>query len=307
MTVDNSNSKGKVLRLCECSRKLGTFFVAPLPRSRRPRCIRSRVNHSVLKEELMNRSIKRLMSVCSLAACLVMFFSSPSLGASLSPLSSSVLVPLPFTTAPEPPKQFQMLGGNTVSGPFTGTWTAPALAPWVGTFSATGPAPGGPTPGTTNYDFTALPNGDLPVGTFFRFGDTDFGSGSNEKFELTAFIGTTQVLTPWLDETIGIGGAGSGSGGIPAAVDLPMYSFVGGVYTIDGTSVPGNPGIGFNLPSNTAITNLEVVRFSSNANFNLAAPVPEPSSLVLLCCGAGCAAGTLLVRRAKRRGRRRKD
>ncbi len=243
----------------------------------------------------MKRSMKPLISVCSLATCLVIFSGSTSLGAALS-AAGPVLVP--FTASGLPPAQARAPLGDFAAGPWTGTWSAPALPAWVGTFDATGPLPAGTTAGTTDYDFTTThPTGFLPIGTYFQFGDVDFGSGTNEKFQLRAFVSSIQISGAWLDETIGISGAGG-------PTDMPDYSFASGVYTFDGTGVPGNPGVVFYLPSNTAITQLEVIRFSSNENFALWAPVPEPSSLILLCCGAACAAGSLLVRGVKRRNRR---
>lgn len=252
---------------------------------------------------IMNRSIKRLISVFSLATCLVVFFSSTSLGTHVGP---TLLGPGPLQLLslpqPQPPLQIRTPLGNFTTGPWTGTWTPPALAAWVGTFNATGPLPSGTSnpAGTTTYDFTALPNGNLPHGTFFRFGDLDFGSATNERFELRAFFNSSVPITAaWLGGPVGV------STGALAA-QMPEYSFdnLSGVYTFDGTNVPGNPNIGFVLDNNTPITQLEVIRFSSFASFSLAAPIPEPSSFFLLWCGAACAAGSLLVRGVVRRNRR---
>ena len=231
----------------------------------------------------MHRTFKRLISVFLLAASLVMCFGSISLGAALTG-PGPVLVP--FTTAPVPPLQIRAAAGNFTTGPWTGTWTPPALLPWSGgssgTFNATGPLPAGTNPtGTATYDFTLLPNGNLPVGTYFRFGDVDDGSSTNEVYELRAFVGSTQLTSAWLDETIGVDDFFN----LPTAAKMPEYSFAAGVYTIDGNNVPGNPGISFVLPSNTAMTKLEVIRFSSFENFSLAAPIPEPSTLALASFG----------------------
>ncbi len=253
---------------------------------------------------IISRSIKRSISVFSLAACLVVFFGSISFGGPL--LSTSGLLST-ANPPPLPPYQFRATAGNLTTGPWTGTWTSPVLVPWSGgtsgTFNATGPLPNGTGPtGTATYDFTTLPNGNLPVGTFFAFGDLDNGSAAIERFELRAFdvLGDV-VTTAWLGDTVGVSTT-------VVADDMPAYSFDGGtgVYVFDGSSVPNNPNpsVTFFLDSHTAIFGLEVNRFSIFANFALAAPVPEPSSFILLCCGAACAAGSLLVRGVKRRNRR---
>ena len=68
---------------------------------------------------------------------------------------------------------------NTVvsGGTWTGTWTAAAQAPWVGTYTVSGVTLSGSSPaGSAEFDFTTLPTGTLPVGTFFNLGDVDEGS-----------------------------------------------------------------------------------------------------------------------------------
>lgn len=189
---------------------------------------------------------------------------------------------------------------------FTGTWSASAAAAWQGTFTGTGPIPGGnlrPS-GTSTYDFTGLTNGVLPVGTYFFLIDLDNGSGT-EKFSVKAFDAAGSVLTlPWLDSpALGVAGTGVG-GGAPMLTDMPGWDWNGiaaDTYTFDGTTInTGNPSISLALGNNQAIRRLEFTRGSSFASFNLGAPaaVPEPATVVLL---AGCFGASVLRRQWRRR------
>jgi hypothetical protein len=71
---------------------------------------------------------------------------------------------------------------DVVEGPgtFNGTFKAPASPAWLGTFKATGPVPGSGKMGKIKYDFSGLAAGFLPAGSFFNFGDLDFGSVTSE-------------------------------------------------------------------------------------------------------------------------------
>jgi hypothetical protein len=175
---------------------------------------------------------------------------------------------------------------------FNGTWTAPALTPWVGTFSAFGPVPAGTgsPAGLTRYDFTSLTAGLLPAGTFFAFGDVDSGAGVTEQFILSAFDSTGGLITtPWLDEPIGVSGVGTGGGGALLPGNTPGWNWDAGLgqYTIDGTSVTGgNPTLTVFMENNTDMASLHVERISNFANFSLSAPIPEPASAMLLLVGA---------------------
>ena len=129
---------------------------------------------------------------------------------------------------------------NNYTG-FNGTWTDPAQPAWQGTFTATGPLTDNKSKGTTSYDFTHLPTGGLPTGTYFFFGDVDSGSGTDERFLLTAYTALGGLIdSAWLDVP-------SSVYGVSAIVRdaMPAWSLVGGTYTIDGSNVSGNPEIIF--------------------------------------------------------------
>lgn len=175
---------------------------------------------------------------------------------------------------------------------FTGTWATPVQPDWVGTFNATGPIPSSVNSGIANYDFTSLPLGFLPSGTFFIFGDVDQGSTLAEKADLTAYNGSGDLLTtPWLDETYAVRGPGTGPAGSIAAGDMPAWSWNDATspntYVIDGSSVTGgNPNVAFALVSNQPIYSMELDKLTTHFGFVLAAPsVPEPSTLVIACLG----------------------
>jgi len=228
-----------------------------------------------------------IRSIISGAAA-VFLLAGSAFGQALTGSGSHLAIPAPNPGAPAN----QPRAITTGSGGFTGTWTPPALAPWVGTFSASGPIPGTTSnpPGVTLYDFTSLPTGALPSGTYFRFGDVDTGSATTEQFILHAFDSNGQILSPWLDVPIGVSGTGISS------TSMPGWSFdaLSGGYTIDGTSVTSNPNVAVYLPNNTAITTLEVQRTSEFSSFSLHAPVPSPATLSVL------AAGPVFARRRRR-------
>lgn len=222
----------------------------------------------------------------TLAGVAALLVTAPLLATPLT--GSGTHLPIP---SPNPPLTAETrVISNLVPGvSFDGTWSAPALSPWHGTFSATGPLPAGAGPtGTTNYDFSTLNAGKLPSGTYFRFGDLDGGSQTGETFRLRAFdVLGNQITSAWLDEPINVSGVGRGPGSTVTSDDMPGWSFSGGVYDFVGSTTPGfNPSAGVTLPSNVDVYTLEVFRSSDFANFSLAAPVPEPASVLLLMLGA---------------------
>lgn len=232
--------------------------------------------------------MNRCVLVSALTAFLIVVFTVPSFGV---PLTGSGTLPFPGATG-DPPRDTYLPIGLGEGPASTGTWpgqgpNSPAQPLWWGTFSVAGPMPHTPpagvnTTGTSLYDFTVgtYPNGELPVGTYFHFGDLDAGSGAGETYRLRAFDSLGQISTPWLDEPFA-----ASATAVPS--DMPNYSYAAGVYDFDGSFVPGNPVISVFLKNNAAIEMLEVTRTSTFSSFILAAPpVPEPSSLVLLLCGA---------------------
>lgn len=195
---------------------------------------------------------------------------------------------LPVPNQGPPANQGRSVTGNTVSGPWQGTWSAPVLNDWVGTFDANGPTPTtiNNNMGTTVYDFTSLPTGALPAGTYFRFGDVDYGSGSIEVLSLTATDSNGAILTPWLHEPMAVNGTGSGPASSIISDDMPGWSYGAGSYKIDGSTVPGNPTVSFMLTNDVPITTLRLTRGTRFANFSLHAPIPEPASAGMLLAGA---------------------
>jgi hypothetical protein len=222
---------------------------------------------------------------------LIVFCSCYSLNA--NPLSGSGTLNNP--SGPLAAQEGWALGPDT--GVFTGSWSPPAASPWVGIFDGTGPQPLAANSGVTHLDFTGItfPTGLLPDGTYFRFSDVDHGSGHSEILQFQAYdVGGSLILTPWLDDKVL-------SDNIVGANQMPTYSFINGVYTIDGLTVAGNPAIFFTLTNFVPIAKLVITKSDISYGFSLAAPVPEPSSLALvigaLLC-AGAAAGRARTRKA---------
>ncbi|MEL7472871.1 MAG: PEP-CTERM sorting domain-containing protein [Planctomycetota bacterium] len=199
-------------------------------------------------------------------------------------------LPIPSPNPGAPANLARSVTTNT--GGFTGSWSAPALSPWIGSFTAIGPVPGttSSSAGVTLYDFTSMPTTQLPVGTFFRFGDVDQGAGQLETFVLQAFGSSGIVTSPWLDLPIGVSGTGI------SPTTTPGWSFNAGTgaYTIDGSSVFGNPNVAVYLTNNVALTGLELRRSTTFSTFSLHAPIPAPASTALLAAG-----GVLAIRRRR--------
>ena len=199
---------------------------------------------------------------------------------------------LPFGKKPNEPRSIIF---HDLDVDFIGEWNAPALFPWLGTFHATGPIPAGTgnDTGLTTYDsFLNLNAGFLPMGTMFRFGDVDSGSGQTETFTLNAWdLNGMPITGPWLDVPNGVYGTGRGPDGNPALEDMPGWDFnaITGTYFIDGTTVVGfNPNVAFTLTSNTNISSFTVFRNSGFANFSLKAPIPEPCTAALTIAFVWC-------------------
>ena len=184
-------------------------------------------------------------------------------------------------------------GGN-----FTGTWSAPAQADWIGSFAISGADPRGNAPGTSSYNFSTLTTNALPAGSWFLLGDLDNGTGASETVLFTAYDAShTLITSPWLDSTL-LAEKDNASPGSPVALtDMPGWDWnaATGTYTFNGGTVPGNPAISLALGSNQPITYLDAtIPGSTSFVYHVEAPVPEPSSLALL-------SGSLIVLLVRRR------
>ena len=168
------------------------------------------------------------------------------------------------------PTQVADMAGTT----FSGTWDNTVQSPWVGTFNATGLIPGSANSGFVDYDFTSLPLGYLPKGTFFLFGDVDGGTGLCEKFELEAFDGLgNSISVEWLTEPLVVNNS-------TTPLDMPGWDWNitnPNQYRIDGTTeaAPGNPSVGFALVTCEDISRLTLDKLATNYGFVIQAPPAE--------------------------------
>ena len=167
---------------------------------------------------------------------------------------------------------------------FDGVWSSPAHPDWIGTLSATGPIPGSLSTGIADYDFSTLPNGNLPASTIFIVGDLDGGSTLAENIDLTAYDASNNVINLWLDEPIGIWGSPWPAG----SLSVPGWDWnttTANAYNFSGATVTGgNPSINVAMLSNTAITRLLVNKHTTHFGFGMRAPetVPEPGTVTML-------------------------
>ncbi len=232
-----------------------------------------------LEEEFVMNLKSSTPLVGILSACLASTTSATPLTGSGDHLSN--------TPVGEPPNMIREIFSENTPVDFDGGWSAPALPDWWGTFSATGPLPvSGTQNGTAVYDFSNLALGYLPQDTMFRFGDVDGVSGT-ETFTLNAWdLNGDPITDAWLEQPIGAWNSLGGTD--PTLNQMPGWAFTAGEYFIDGSTVDNspNPAVAFMLESNVPIAALTVNKI--NANFALAAPVPEPSTgLIALLCMSG--------------------
>ena len=186
---------------------------------------------------------------------------------------------------------FAYLGGSR-----TGTWTTAAQAPWVGIDNVTGAALGPVSTGTANFDFTTLPTGTLPVGTFFTLGDLD--DNYTNGLTIRALHSSNNLLPLWLDDLYVTYGNGGGPGGSILATDTPGWTWdaIEQSYSFDGTTAIGNRTLAVLLTNNQAIATLQVIKPGTSYGFSLRAPaIPEPSSALL----GVLASGLPLIRRKR--------
>lgn len=232
----------------------------------------------------MNLQVAVCKLIWSTSLLFVLAIAMPTCAAPLTGAGLHLPIPSPNPAWPpgDPPSRVATTAG------FTGTWSSPVQPNWVGTYNAVGPIPSSMAAGVVHYDFSTLPLGHLPAGTFFVFGDVDRGSNLSERFDLRAFDSSGNILsTPWLDETHAVTGAGGSSSTIQSS-DMPEWSWdapaTSATYVIDGSSTSGgNPNVAFALVSNHPIHTLELNKATTHNGFVLQAPtaIPEPSTLAL--------------------------
>jgi hypothetical protein len=207
-------------------------------------------------------------------------------------------------------------GGNgTNATAWTGSWIGSAApAAWQGTYSASGPetfsGTGPDNGGTTTFNFSGLPDGNLPAGTYFLIDELNNGDGKSAQDTLTAYDGGGNVITtPWLDGVTNSGGndvlaqygSGTGSGGPILSSDMAAWEWQGAGnpsgYYFNGAAATLFGG--FILESNTPIASLSFNRNNFDNGFGIGAGtavLPEPASTGLLAVAA-----IGLLRRARRR------
>lgn len=245
--------------------------------------IRKRSSNSLSKS-----AIALTRGILTAAVALALWVGMPNSAHALTLMTSTTLTPITLGPNPIPPAVGPAYVDNG-NGTTTGTWSSPAGADWLGSFTVTGPLPtSGGAVGTATYDFSTLANGYLPIGSYFQFGDLDYGSAQDESYTLTAYDTAGNIITsPWLEETIGEDGIGNGPGNAILPTDMPSYEWqaTNFSYYFNGDSVPGNPTVSVAVANNMQIGKLVVSRDSFYNAFGIAAPVPEPSSVALLSCG----------------------
>ena len=217
---------------------------------------------------------KRFLLATAFSGCILLSLVGKVLAMPLTGVGQHLPVPVPN---PERP-MWQSRTLELLPGGFEGTWTDDVAPDWRGTFTATGHAPTGLQVGMAHYDFTSLPTGQLPVGTFFRFEDVD-RANANEIFMLKASDSSgNPILDSWLSVPLWVGG----SLGVGDSRAMPGWKLdTSGVYTIDGRTetYPGNPNVGFLLINLVPIAELSVDKASIFYGLSLAAPFTAPESI----------------------------
>ncbi len=200
-------------------------------------------------------------------------------------------LPLPTTNLSWPPGVPEARVQTTVSE-FEGSWGSSAHPDWQGTYKAVGRIPSSTSLQNAVYDFTTLPLGYLPAGTFFIFSDLDTGSNQSESIRL---LGNENSGFPigfeWLDEPVAVTGTGRFNTSFIHPMDMPAWNFhftVFDWYTFRGSSVTvGNPNVTFALVTNEPVYTMRLVKNWTNHSFSMMAPrlIPEPSTALLTLLG----------------------
>ncbi len=249
----------------------------------------------------MLKNATSLTTCVGLTLAVLVLNSAPLQGATLT--GSGTHLPIPGPNPGDPGGVSLTQTPWAVGVGFDAVWSSPAHPDWIGTLSATGPIPGALSTGITDYDFSTLPNGNLPAGTIFIVGDLDGGSTLAENIDLTAYDAFSNVISLWLDEPIGIWGAPWPAG----SLSVPGWDWnttTPNAYNFSGATVTGgNPSINVAMLSNTAITRLLINKHATHFGFGMRAPetvpvpVPEPTTAAMLA-SASC---IVLIWRRKRR------
>lgn len=220
------------------------------------------------------------------AALLCSVFAATSLTHAAVLTGSGPHLPIPSPNPAWPPgvPETRIQTGPT----FVGSWGPPAHPAWNGFYIASGQIPSAFATGTIRYDFTTLPLGYLPAGTFFSFGDIDGGSGNPERFHIEAFDSSNNTITTeWLDDTFAVTGTGTGSSGTILSNNMPGWDWNvanPNEYQITGASVTGgNPNVAFALVTNQPIYRMSLEKPTTHYGFGMQAPeIPEPATVTML-------------------------
>ena len=183
-------------------------------------------------------------------------------------------------------------------GTYTGTWSTPAAAPWIGTATATGVAPLSGNSGISTIDFTPLTAGFLPAGSMLLIGDIDVGF--TESTTVKAYDAAGLPLSLWLDEPTATYGSGTGVAGAPEFWNAPswVYDATLNTYEFHGGGVgTSSPNLGVVMLTNQDIYSVDIDKAHAFNSLTFRAPevIPEPSSVLLTSCGIL----GLLLRRAR--------
>lgn len=231
----------------------------------------------------MSKTIFRT-AIAVAAMCCIAASTSLTNAAVLTGSGPNLPIPSPNPAWPPGVSPTQIQTGPT----FVGSWSLPAHPQWNGFYTGSGQLPGAFMTGTVRYDFTTLPLGYLPAGTFFIFGDVDGGSGNPERFHIEAFDASNNTITnPFLDQPISVRGPGTGVAGAVLPNNMPGWDWNvtnPNEYLITGATVTGgNPSVAFALETNQPIYRMSLEKPTTHYGFGMQAPqIPEPATVTML-------------------------